>query len=237
MLEQDITELINLLEKVGKDTLLKKSSDILDYKQKRDEYNARIIRAKVRLVESGIRELSSWVDVKDYSKLVEEAEKLKQLVSGNEIKEASLTASRILDILEGLPKKPQEFRINVKLPNEIKQEVEADLNEAKNCFRNGLYRSCIILCGRILEIALHRKYYEITNNDLLEKAPGIGLGNLVARLSECDVKIDPAIMQQIHLINQVRVFSVHKKQEPFKPTKEQTQAIMLYTLDIVNRLW
>lgn len=234
---QDVAELLSILEKIGSDVLVKKQEDILDYKQKKDEYHAKIIRAKVKLIESGIRKLSSWIDVNDYSLLNGELEKLKRYILDNNVEKAIFTTTKILDLLDGLPKRPEGFKIKAKLPGEIKQEIAADFDEAKSCFKNALYRSCIILCGRMLEIALHRKYYEITNNDLLEKAPGIGLGNLVARLSECDVKIDPAIMQQIHLINQIRVFSVHKKHDPFKPTKEQAQAIMLYTIDIINRLW
>jgi hypothetical protein len=63
------------------------------------------------------------------------------------------------------------------------------------------------------------------------------LGKLIAKLTEKNVNLDPGITQQIHLINQVRVFSVHKKQTAFNPTKNQSHAMILYTLDIVNRLF
>ena len=39
------------------------------------------------------------------------------------------------------------------------------------------------------------------------------------------------------LSNQVRVFSVHKKQQPFYPSKNQSQAIMLYTMDVLAKLF
>ena len=74
-------------------------------------------------------------------------------------------------------------------------------------------------------------------NDLLEKAPGTGLGNLIAKLSEKGIKLDPGLTNQIHLINQVRVFSVHTKQDAFVPSKNQSQAIVLYTLDILEKLF
>jgi len=93
------------------------------------------------------------------------------------------------------------------------------------------------LCGRVMETALHRKYYEATGQDLLEKAPGIGLGNLIAKLSEKGVKLDPGLTNQIHLINQVRVFSVHTKQDAFIPSKMQAQAIVLYTIDILEKVF
>jgi len=39
------------------------------------------------------------------------------------------------------------------------------------------------------------------------------------------------------LINQVRVFSVHTKKEPFTPSKTQAEAIVLYTMDILDKLF
>lgn len=123
------------------------------------------------------------------------------------------------------------------LPIEIKTEVLADFNEAKRCFDACSYRSCVILCGRILETALHRKYFEATGNDLLEKSPGIGLGNLIAKLAEKGIATDPGLTNQIHLINQVRISSVHKSASSFTPSREQAQAIMLYTIDAVNKLF
>lgn len=123
------------------------------------------------------------------------------------------------------------------IPGEIKQEVSKDFLDIKKCFENGLYRSSIIMCGRALETTLHRKYYEITGFDILEKNPGIGLGTLVAKLIEKNVKFDPGVTQQIHLINQIRVYTVHKKQDVFEPTREQALATILFTVDTINKLF
>ena len=43
--------------------------------------------------------------------------------------------------------------------------------------------------------------------------------------------------EEIHLINQIRVNSVHKKQQPFVPSKAQTHAIILFTLDTLEKLF
>jgi len=123
------------------------------------------------------------------------------------------------------------------LPSDIRDEVTTDIAELKKCFDSGCYRSSVILCGRVLEAALHRKYYDITGHDILEKNPGIGLGTLIAKLKEKEVRFDPGLTQQIHLINQARIFSVHKKQEPFVPSKDQAHAIILYTLDILWKMF
>jgi hypothetical protein len=107
------------------------------------------------------------------------------------------------------------------LPADIMEEVNADIEELEKAYKAGCYRSSVILCGRIIEACLHRKVFEVTGNDYLEKNPGIGLGKVIALLKERNVEVDPALNQQIHLINQVRIFSVHTKQQPFRPTKEQ----------------
>jgi len=123
------------------------------------------------------------------------------------------------------------------LPDAIKSDIESDLAELKRCYDAACYRSIVILCGRILEIALHRKYYDATGNDLLEKAPGTGLGNLIKKLAEQNVVVDPALTNQIHVINQVRVNSVHVKHNAFNPSKDQAHAMALYTIDVLKKLF
>lgn len=127
-------------------------------------------------------------------------------------------------------------KIPKKLPSEISKELVADIEEIHKCFDVEAYRAVVILCGRVLETTLHWKYYNKTGFDLLEKSPGIGLGNLIAKLRDKNIEFDPGITQQIHLINQVRVFSVHTKKETFKPSKNQAEAILLYTMDVLEKL-
>jgi len=135
------------------------------------------------------------------------------------------------------PSIPLNKTFNLNLPIEIKDDIFFDLAEIERCFNAEAYRSSMILCGRVLETALHRKYYDSTGKDLLETSPGIGLGSIISKLKESGIEIDPAITQQIHLINNVRIFSVHKKQAPFQPSKEQAQATVLFTIDILKKLF
>lgn len=134
--------------------------------------------------------------------------------------------------------KKETFQLKVpSLHADIRDDVAADIKEVEKTFSSGCYRAATILCGRILETCLHRKYYEATGQDILEKNPGIGLGKLIAKLSDKNVELDPGLTQQIHLINQVRVFSVHKKKQAFSPSKAQASAIILYTMDVVGKMF
>ncbi len=142
---------------------------------------------------------------------------------------------RIAGLVAELPEDAEQ--ITIKVPNDIMHEINADIEEINKCFNASCFRSAVILCGRIMETALHRKYFDATGIDLLEKAPGTGLGNLIAKLAEKGISTDPGLNNQIHLINQVRISNVHHKKDVFLPSKDQTKAIMLYTIDAVNTLF
>ncbi len=149
-----------------------------------------------------------------------------------------LSVNQILHLTQKLRiEETQKISIPASIPSDVFGDIEADINEIQKCMAAGCHRSVAILCGRILEVLLHRKYFEITQNDLLEKSPGIGLGNLIAKMKEKDIALDPGLTQQIHLINQVRIFSVHKKQQTFYPSRAQAQAMILYMQDIMEKLF
>ncbi len=151
--------------------------------------------------------------------------------------------SSALSIIERLKrqatmaKKDPLFPKLERVPTEIASDIQADLGEAKRCFDHECYRSAIILCGRILETALHRKYYDLTKNDLLETSPGLGLGKIIAKLKESNIELPVGLTEQIHLINHVRISSVHKKSQIFYPSKDQTHAILLFTIDAIRNLF
>lgn len=203
-------------------------------------------RIKIRNYESQAKtnikfiEDNFWKNINDFrdnKQRLEFAILISKVKDAREVKEVVDITARMQDLLDRINIKE---RINFIVPNiskDLKEEVEADILELKNCYLNGCYRSAVILCGRLLEIALHRKYYDVTGNDILEKSPGIGLGNLIKKLMDKNIKLNPGLSQQVHLINNVRIFSVHKKQEVFNPTKAQTEAIILFTLDSLEKLF
>jgi len=236
--------------KIDLDKQIKKDLSIYDYNEKKLDYQISTYKKYFSDLKSKAVALSSLVrysnsnsnTILEINKLISEAS---AYFSSNELSKLSSAMNKIADLslqIKAPPKKTQkiEKRLSMEItgiPLDIKQDVEADLDELDKCFKAGCLRSTVILCGRLLETALHRKYYETTGIDLLEKSPGIGLGKIIAKLSEKNVKLDPGLAQQIHLINNVRVFSVHKKQESFYPSKAQTQAIMLYTVDVLRKIF
>lgn len=219
-------------------TLDTKKANVSDFKSQQHNALVKSIFANINLLEKHSNRLSKhpldeiWFKGHPLDEIWFQINALKRTKDPQKMLKA---VDSIAGVLAGLPQKT-----TVKMPNihpNIKDELNADLEEMHRCFNAGCYRSAIIICGRILETALHRKYFEVTGNDLLEKAPGIGLGNLIAKLADKKVDLDPALGNQIHLINQVRIHSVHKKQKAFTPNKTQTRAIILYTTDIINKLF
>jgi len=215
-------------------------SAVLSYEERKRRYYKEAFKKSLEQFKSKTTALYSLMNYKNNRETITTILELLPLLDTTNIENLKKTIEKIQELAKNIEFPKEETELNFKInniPKEIEGEMLADLKELKKCFSNGCYRSCVILCARLLEIALHRKYYEVTDEDLLEKAPGIGLGNIVAKLKENKVKLDPAIMQQVHLINQVRIYSVHKKKEVFYPSKEQTHAIILYTLDCINKLF
>jgi len=215
---------------------------LYDYKEKQKIYHFNTLKSNLKLVKSDSLSLPQLTkhDVRNQPYINQILELMPELDS-NELNKLEKTTKKLITITKQLnfPKQDveQTFSIPSNIPQEINSDIKADISELNRCFNNQCYRSSTILCGRLLETALHRKYYELTNNDLLEKSPGIGLGNIIAKLKDKNISLDPALTNQIHLINQVRVFSVHKKKQAFCPTKQQTQATILYTLDVLEKLF
>jgi len=225
----EIKSIINDLRGALKSFNFATNKDFKDYKEIKKNYN-------LSLIKSSIKKLKSLTfDNKKFSPLTYELD----FAFKNKNKPSMIDFLEKIDTLNNeipITLKEVSFRIP-KLPQDIRSGIAFDIKELERCFNADCFRSSIILCGRVLETALHRKYYEITHIDLLEKAPGIGLGKLIAKLKDRNIEIEPGLTQQIHLINHVRIFSVHKKTSDFNPSKSQTHAIILYTLDVLNKLF
>ena len=239
-----IAELNSAISAVEKVKVEPDANEVLDYKAGRAKYLQIALRNAVDKLKKDAWELVELRNVDEDNKylileILKRTSRLKKDMPTNELKQNLAEISRLSNSLKGSVRveKGIQFIDIPPLPDEIKDSIAADLNEIRKCFEAEAYRSCVVLCGRVLETALQRKYYEVTGVDLMETSPGIGLGKLIAKLSEKEVEFDPGLTQQIHLINQVRVYSVHSKKEAFYPSKGQTQAMILYTLDVLRKLF
>lgn len=201
---------------------------VMDYKEQRSDYYRSLVKNNI----SKIKEMTKDMD-----------DSVKKKVSDMEAFFASGDAKSMIGIVADLslpkPQRPitHQSQHNLNIPHEIRDDIFFDLSEVEKCMNANAYRSAMILCARVLETALHRKYYDSTGKDLLETSPGIGLGSIISKMRESGIEIDPSLTQQVHLINNVRIFSVHKKQTVFQPSREQAQATLLFTIDILKKLF
>ena len=218
---------------------------LFDFRQNKEDYMRASLSNSMKELKSSAWALSGIYNIRKTNEqniikileLVIKTEQKYQMSNFEDMLSCLEDIAEITALLKSGTIKEDELNFDMPaLPSSIEPDVMADIRELKRCFNAKCYRSSTILCGRILETALHRKYFEATNKDILETSPGIGLGNLIAKLNN-KVKFDPGIKDQIHLINKVRISSVHKKKEAFFPTKQQAYAIILYTLDILKKLF
>ena len=222
-----------------------KSNKLFDFRQNKEDYMRASLSNSMKELKSSAWSLSGIYNINKANEqniikileLVIKTEQKYQMSNFEDMLSCLEDIAEITALLKSKTVKEDEINFNIPtLPSSIEPDIMADIRELKRCFNAKCYRSSTILCGRILETALHRKYFEATNQDILETSPGIGLGNLIAKLNN-KVEFDPGIKDQIHLINKVRISSVHKKKEAFFPTKQQAYAIILYTLDILKKLF
>lgn len=235
------------LRKIDIQNMKYTSRSFLNFKDLQAETSQRALTNVIDGLKRSQFELNAYIDFNKINeaitvKIGDLVNKLSVLHNSKDTAGMKLCTDNIISLLSRMDKPKEEKKVRTKinfskLPEEIRDEIMADHKELEACFKAACYRSVVVLCGRILETALHRKYFDATGQDILEKNPGIGLGNLIAKLAEKGVQLDPGLTQQIHLINNVRVFSVHKKQRTFYPARVQVEAIILYTLDALERMF
>ncbi len=213
---------------------------VFDYERAKIETLQRAIPRHVKTLAEKSQKLKMEVSGRGLSQALQLINELELYAGGNDVKNLAATAEKLASLVAEIQDNQDAlrvFKIPENIPPEIKEGMLADIHELNKCMEHQCYRSAVILCGRILETALHRKYFESAGKDLLETSPGIGLGKLVAKLSEKNIALDPGLSEQIHLINQVRISSVHTKQSAFSPNEAQARAIVLFTSDVLEKVF
>ena len=240
----ELKEIINNVLSKNIDFNSKVLENEFDFRKREREYYSKEIEKSMKRIEALLSESfvsANPVEKVNLIKVNEQVKEMKKIINARNFLESVVLIEQIFDAVpnihiseDDLPK--SEFMLP-HIPRDIYSEVKSSFDELLKCYEHNCYRSSLILCGRILEIALHKKYSEVTGYDLLEKSPDIGLGNLVLKFKEKNIPLDPGLSNQIHLINLLRIASVHKKKQNFSPTKTQAQATILYMLDTLKKLF
>ncbi|MFH1849484.1 MAG: hypothetical protein ABH879_04830 [archaeon] len=215
-----------------------RTRELYDFKEKRRGYYRGQAETILNGLKARLNEFRSSVEPGRLVEMEGMIDALSDMYNSNKIAEMPALINELAAKVSQI--RVEETSLDIRLPRlppEIREDISLDFKEILKGYGAGCHRAIIVLCGRILETALHRKYYELTGKDILETAPSIGLGKLVAKLKEMKIELSPGVTQQIHLINQMRIESVHKKKKTFYPTKEQAQAIVLYTIDVLNKMF
>ncbi len=246
MLKESIIELKNALTEVQRKNInfTQTFNNPFDFKKREQDYYARALGSSIKKIKTNLAESLLYGKIEhreNLDKIKQAVEAAEQKIKLNDLNEAIALVSSVTDIVPNIKIEKPLFETNTFflpfIPKDIYYEVKSNFDEVTICFDNHCYRAATILCGKILEIGLHKKYLDVTGQDLLEKAPDIGLGNLLVKLKEKGFEDEPGLSNQIHIINQLRTASVHKKQGHFVPSKAQCQATILYTLDALKKLF
>lgn len=140
--------------------------------------------------------------------------------------------------LKGVLPAEIEFELDIdlsKVPSTIRTDLRRDFDELKSCFLVEAYRGTIMFCGRILETALGRKYFEETGIDPAEQL--WTLGKLITECGKANINLEPGVYRIAKLINDMRVPSVHKKARAYLPTPDEARGIILITKSVITRLF
>ena len=124
--------------------------------------------------------------------------------------------------------------ININDEN-VKYDISLSYNEAIKAYLNRLYISSIVLCGKVIEIAIHFLYEKNNNEELLDKYPGIGLGKALGKLRKQGFKFPEEIDSTVNLINKYRNAYIHKKTASVMPNDTQAEAIILLVKNFLTK--
>ena len=145
------------LRRLPEKSLLAKSPPITDYEEKKNSF----------LFSSYQAALNSLLAAPVEGETKERIGQLRMQLKSAHRDKATEIIAELYALSSRVQEKPSmSFKIP-NIPSDIAQEMEADISELSRCFSQNCYRASIILCGRILETALHRKYFEATGLDIL----------------------------------------------------------------------
>jgi hypothetical protein len=120
-------------------------------------------------------------------------------------------------------------------PQEIREETKLDFEEMKICYNEGAFRSAIMMCGRVMELLLAKRYFDSTTVDPIEQKWPLGV--LIKKCYEHNVITEPAVGDMCNFINHFRIGSVHSLHTIQRPIQEETKSVIEFTIGLLKRLY
>ena len=234
---------INNLERIVNYLVRKKSKLFYASHRKADKFRESLLAIKTSLfkLKKRVKKLSGEEEtvenINDLIANIEDGEKKAGGWSNDLLVQYVNSLKSGFSKLKGILPAEIEFELDVnfsKIPTAIRNELEQDFAELKSCFLAEAYRAAIMFCGRILETALGRKYYEKTGVDPIEQK--WTLGTLIEKCKSAGIQ-ELGLDKIDKLINDMRIPSVHKKERPYKPKPDEARGIIGITKSVLERLF
>jgi|SRR5208282_2586523 len=133
-----------------------------------------------------------------------------------------------------------------RIPKDLRDEITSDFAEIRKCFSAQVYRASIAFCGRILESALGRKYYEekrklnskITIQDIENELTNLSFGKIIEKCRDVGLlKDQPDVESYADLINKVRILSIHHKPSKFAPGPDAVKGTVNFMSEVIQKLY
>jgi hypothetical protein len=234
---KDLQEIVSYLSR-------KKSKLFYTSHKKSEKFRNSLLKIKASLfkLKKKITKLSEEKEteetINDFISHIENGEKEAERWTNELLRQYVWELKSLFSKLRGILPEEIKFELDIDLsqvPLAIRNELRQDFAELKSCFLAEAYRGVMMFCGRILETALGRKYFEKTGKDPAEE--GWTLGKLIMECKKENIYLQPEISKIAALVNDMRVQSVHRKVELFLPTYDETKGIILLTRSAILRLF
>ena len=160
---------------------------------------------------------------------------------------------RMLASLEGnIPMTLLELQVDVpdlldRLPSAIRAEIAQDFAEVQKCYEVRAYRATISFCGRIIEVALGRRYYEerrklqpsVKAFQIGQEISRLTIGQIIKRCEEVGLQTAyPGLDAYADLVNRIRVSAIHHKgARLFRPGPNAARGMVELTVEVIKDMY
>jgi hypothetical protein len=212
------------------------------------------IKASILQVQQKLRQIDDTTVAQQHGELlIQEIDFLRSTVPTMSLSEVDGAIDNLADRFSSfrgvLPLSRIELEVNARsvvqrLPKGARNEVQRDFEEIEKCYGALAYRAVLAFCGRILETALSRKYYQhqrrrhVSKSDIERAIGDKPLGVIIQECNRVGLTANiPGLQQQADLINRVRIFSIHLRGSGYEPDTNDARASVSFTIAALTKLY